>query len=844
LNGILEGEEGLSSMSSRRCARPVDGEPRPRPGALGGDRIALLAAIVAAGLQPLPAAAAVTKSGDTRPNILFILSDDHGAQTISAYGSNRNRTPAIDRLAQEGMRFANAFCGNSICSPSRATMLTGVHSHVTGHTSNERIFDNRATTFPELLHAAGYQTALIGKWHLNVEPQGFDDWDILINQGTYYNPDMIRNGGFHRETGYATDIVTDLTIDWLEKHRDDARPFLLLSQHKTPHRGFDPALRHLELYEAESLPEPPTLFDDWSHRSSAHTHARMSIERNLWPGDLHLEPMTWQLNPAQAAVWDSFYVPRNEAFREANLSGDALVRWKYQRFAKDYLRCVRSLDEGIGRLLAYLDSTGLAKNTIVIYTSDQGWFLGEHGLFDKRWMYEESFRMPFIVRWPGVVKPGSVNTDLVQNIDFAPTLLAAARVPVPGTMQGRSLVPLLEGRRPADWRRSLYYHFYEDRGAHNVPRHFGVRTDRYALMHFYRLDEWEMYDLAKDSLELRSVAEDPAYRTVRDSLDRELKRLQSHYSVTADADSEYDGFEDTQQARWALMDSIGRMPPFGRLELDTLAARRLPEFDELSVSYDIGGQKVPALLLIPRGGRAPRPGIVLAHSGRSAGPTTTGKSRHAGGANSTAADLCRRGFVVLAPDRFGYEGRRLVQGGTGMDEEAQFADSVKRFDAAGSSLLAQELAELWFAHAALARLRGIHMLRVGVLGFGEGGDLALLLAALNPEVTAVATIGGADSFADAAARPLAAAGRLVAPPVRGWGELGKVVPLVQPRPFFAVGASPTRPASWQAGAAWYGVHEMAERLAYVSDSGLRGAESPESVDRAAEWLTRWLADPR
>ena len=554
-------------------------------------RLVILAAVVGHGFLPQPAVAAAAKSKDTRPNILFIFSDDHGAQTISAYGSNRNRTPAIDRLAQEGMRFANAFCGNSICSPSRATILTGLHSHVTGHTSNERIFDNRAATFPELLQTAGYRTGLIGKWHLNVEPQGFDFWDILINQGTYYNPDMIRNGEFHKETGYTTDILTDLTIDWLKANGDTGRPFLLMSQHKTPHRGWDPALRHLQLYEDESLPEPPTLFDDWSHRSSAHTHARMSIAKDLWPGDLHLERMSWQLNPAQEAVWDSFHVPRNKAFRDANLSGEALVRWKYQRNAKDYLRCVAALDEGIGRLLTFLDSTGLANNTIVIYSSDQGWFLGEHGMFDKRWMYEESFRMPFIVRWPGVVKPGSVNSDLVQNIDFAPTLLAAARVPVPGSMQGRSLVPLLQGRRPADWRRSLYYQFYEDRGAHNVPRHAGVRTDRYALMHFYRLDEWEMFDLAKDPLQIRSVADDPAYRPVRDSLEREMRRLAARFRVTAAADSEYDGFEDCQRARWALMDSIGRMPPFGAVQVDTLATRRLADHDELSVSYEIGGER-------------------------------------------------------------------------------------------------------------------------------------------------------------------------------------------------------------------------------------------------------------
>lgn len=800
--------------------------------------LALAAAVSLPGISSGESSLAV----DTRPNIVFIFSDDHGAQTISAYGSNRNRTPSIDRLAKEGMRFANCFCGNSICAPSRATILTGLHSHMTGHTSNERIFDNRAETFPELLRAAGYQTALIGKWHLNAEPEGFDEWDILINQGTYYNPDMIRNGQFHKTVGYATDIITDLSIDWLQK-RDPTRPFLLLSQHKAPHRSWEPPLRGLGLYEDSMVAEPATLFDDWSHRSSAHTHARMSIAHDLWPGDLHLDPIDGLFTPEQKAVWDSFYVPRAQAFREARLSGKALVEWKYQRYAKDYLRCVAALDEDIGHLLAYLDSTGLSRNTIVIYSSDQGWFLGEHGMFDKRWMYEESFRMPLIIRWPGVVRAGAVNADLVQNIDFAPTLLEAARVSIPPTMQGRSLVPLLEGRRPSDWRRSLYYQFFEDLGAHQVPRHRGVRTDRYALMDYYRLHESEMFDLERDPNELVSIADDPAYGALRDSLERELRRLQKRYGVTSAADTEYTRFEGYQHRRWALIDSIGRMPPFGQFTAETLATHRLSDHDELSLSYEIGGQAVPAQLFVPRGGTGLSPGVVLVHSGRSSGSPVEGKSRLTSGPGSVAAALCKRGFTVIVPDRFGYEGRQLARHDPAGGEERAFAEAARTFDASGSSLLAQELAELWFAHAYLERLGGVHMLRVGVLGFGEGGDLAVLLAALDPEVAAAASVGGSDSFRSAAARPLPAAGRLASPPLRSWGDLGQVFPLVQPRPFLAVGVERSHPPMLKEGDEWYREHRMSDRLAYRSDTRLDHALSPASIDQVAAWFERWLRNP-
>ncbi len=787
----------------------------------------------------LAAMAGPAAARDDRPNIVFIFSDDHGAQAISTYGSKLVQTPAIDRLAAEGMRFDDCFCGNSICAPSRATILTGLHSHRSGHTSNDRIFDNRAATFPELLHDAGYQTALIGKWHLEAEPEGFDFWDVLIKQGVYYNPDMIRNGQFHRTHGYATDLITDESIEWLE-HRDPDRPFLLLSQHKAPHRSWEPPLRNLDLFADSTIPEPPTLFDDWSHRSSAHTYAHMSIARDLWPGDLHLEEIPDMFTPGQRAAWDSAYTPRNRAFRAAHLEGDALTRWKYQRYAKDYLRCVAALDEDIGRLLAYLDATGLARNTIVIYSSDQGWFLGEHGMFDKRWMYEESFRMPLIVRWPGVVRPGAVNTDLVQNIDFAPTLLEAAGVPVPPAMQGVSLVPLLEGRHPAEWRTSLYYQFYEDGGAHRVPRHCGVRTPRWSYLDFYRIHETELFDVDADPHELVSLANDPAHAALRDSLAGVMRRLQLIYGVTTAADTEYDDFDRYQHRRWALIDSIGRMPPFGEFTAETLATRTHADHDELSLRYRIGGQTVPAVLFVPKGGAGLTPGVVLIHSGRAAGPFRQGLERVAGGARAAALALCRRGFAVIAPDRFGYGGRRFAS-----DAEAArgFAAAERTYRAEGSSLLAHELAELWFAQAYLARLSGVEFLRVGAIGFGEGGDLALLLAALDPEVAAAASVGGADSFAAAAFRPASALARLDEPPVRAWGAMAGVIPLVQPRPLLCVGEGPRRPAMFEEGEGWYRLHDMSARLAYERAGGPGAPEASAGAARAAAWLDRWLIGP-
>jgi arylsulfatase A-like enzyme len=470
-----------------------------------------------------------------RPNIVFIFSDDHAYQAIGAYGDPRKliETPGIDRLATEGMRFGRCLVTNSICGPSRACVLTGKYSHVNGFYNNTNSrFDGSQTTFPKLLQGAGYQTAIIGKWHLVSDPTGFDEWHILPGQGVYYNPPMIRNGQRVKHEGYVTDIITDLSLDWL-RGRDRSRPFLLMCQHKAPHREWEPPLRLLGHDKDRTYPEPPTLFDDYSGRGPAEHRQDMMIARTMNDKDLKLTPPP-QLTAEQKRAWDAYYGPRNEAFRKADPKGDDLVRWKYNRYLHDYLACIKGVDESVGRLLKYLDDEGLAENTIVVYTSDQGFYLGEHGWFDKRWIFEESLKTPLLVRWPGVVQPGRVNSDIVSNIDFAATFLEAAGLPNPGDMHGRSLVPVLRGRTPPDWRKSLYYHYYEYPGPHDVRRHYGVVTDRYKLVHFYGpdIDSWELFDLREDPRELRSVLGNPEYASVRKDLEHELERLRAELKVT------------------------------------------------------------------------------------------------------------------------------------------------------------------------------------------------------------------------------------------------------------------------------------------------------------------------
>lgn len=476
------------------------------------------------------------------PNILFIFTDDHDTGAIGAYGGRLAGvapTPNLDRLASEGMLFRNAFVTNAICAPSRAVILTGKHSHLNGVRDNGIRFDSSQVTFPKLLQDAGYQTAIVGKWHLKSEPTGFDYWNVLPGQGDYYNPRFRTPEGIVQETGYVTDIITDKALDWLENGRDAARPFMLMYQHKAPHRPWLPELEHLTRFENVEIPEPATLFDDYEGRTSAAKTQEMTIARHFMEGwDLKIaggerwEGIDRQLNEEQRARLLAFYEKENEAY--SRLEGDDLVRWKYQRYMKDYLGTIASVDENIGRMLDYLEENDLLENTVVVYSSDQGFFLGEHGWFDKRWMYEESLRTPLIVRWPGVVEPHSENTDLVQNLDFAPTFLDLAGVTVPSEMQGMSLVPLLKGSTPNNWRDAIYYHYYEYPAAHMVQRHYGVRTDRYKLIHYYPIDEWELFDLERDPDELQSVYGDPTYAGVQQELEVKLEELRRQYEVPAE----------------------------------------------------------------------------------------------------------------------------------------------------------------------------------------------------------------------------------------------------------------------------------------------------------------------
>jgi len=485
----------------------------------------------AAGLSTLQSCASTAHTSTAparQPNIIFIMTDDHASHAMSCYGSKINKTPNLDRIANEGMRFDNSFCTNSICAPCRAVILTGKHSHLNGVIDNAKNFDGSQQTFPKLLQKAGYQTAIIGKWHLKTDPTGFDYWNILPGQGLYYNPAMIEMGVQKKYTGYVTDIITDHALKWL-KECDPEKPFCLMYHHKAPHREWEPGPKHLTMYDDVTIPEPETLFDDYSGRGRAAKEQDMSIEKTMTDRDLKLVAPK-NLTPEQEKLWDAAYEPKNKAFEQANLQGKDLVRWKYQRYIKDYLRCIASVDDNVGRLLDYLDASGLADNTVVFYTSDQGFYLGDHGWFDKRFMYEESLRMPLLIRYPKQIKPGSVNSDLVQNLDFAPSFLDFAGLDAPPDMQGRSLRRLLQGKTPDDWRTSIYYHYYEYPAVHSVKRHYGVRTKQYKLIHFYNdIDEWELYDLKKDPHELKSVYSDPAYTDIVKELTAELKRLRTLY---------------------------------------------------------------------------------------------------------------------------------------------------------------------------------------------------------------------------------------------------------------------------------------------------------------------------
>lgn len=483
-------------------------------------------------------------------NIVYIMTDDHAYQAVSAYGSQINKTPNLDRIAEEGIIFRNSFVCNSICAPSRAALLTGKHSHANGHKDNRARFDSSQVTFPKLLREAGYQTALIGKWHLKSEPTGFDYWSIVPGQGSYYNPDFIEMGRTYRQTGYATTIITDKAIGWLEQ-RDTTKPFCLLVHHKAPHRNWMPDTCDLDLFDGTEFPVPENFFDTYEGRAAAGLQ-EMSVIRDMRMSyDLKItsaqgdsltrteQDYLWYLNrrmtPEQREAWLKEYDSISEAYRTNPPQGDELALFKLNRYLTDYLRTIESVDRNTGRLLDYLEEAGLLENTLVVYTSDQGFYLGEHGWFDKRFMYEESFRTPLMMRLPESLTAHGDITEMVQNIDYAPTFLELAGVKPPEEMQGVSLVPLLKGEKPKKWRDALYYHYYEYPAEHAVRRHYGIRTDRYKLIHFYNdIDQWELYDLTADPHEMYNLIDDPAYDRVEKKLRKKLVALRKEYNVPED----------------------------------------------------------------------------------------------------------------------------------------------------------------------------------------------------------------------------------------------------------------------------------------------------------------------
>jgi len=510
-----------------------------------------------------------------RPNIIFIMSDDHAYQAISAYDNTLIETPNMDRIAAMGILFTNASVTNSICAPSRATILTGKHSHMNGKIDNFYPFDTTNVTFPQLLQAGGYQTAMFGKLHFGNNPKGFDQFKILPGQGNYYNPEFItKNEGNIKVDGYVTDIVTDMTLDWLENERKKEDPFLLMYLHKAPHRAWYMAERHLEEFTNKTFPEPATLFDDYSGRTSAAGEAEMNILEHMgWSGDNKLNPEVLKqlgiadvggydttrfiaqmkrFTPSQAEKFKKYYDPISEEFVKAypGMSEEDQMRWKYQRYMQDYLGTIKAVDENVGRLLDYLEANDLMENTIIVYTSDQGFYLGEHGWYDKRFIYDESFKTPLLVAWPGKTKAGIKSDAMVQNLDFAQTFLDIAGVDAPADMQGESMKPLLTGNESQWTRDEVYYHYYEYPAEHMVNRHYAIVTKDYKLIHYYyAIDEWELIDRKKDPMELKNVYDDPAYAEIRTDLHERLEKLRVKYKDNSELSQQYiDRFlEDTSK---------------------------------------------------------------------------------------------------------------------------------------------------------------------------------------------------------------------------------------------------------------------------------------------------------
>ncbi|MBZ5582464.1 MAG: sulfatase [Acidobacteriia bacterium] len=466
------------------------------------------------------AAGAALGAGRKQPNILYMMTDDHASHAISAYGSRINHTPHIDRIAEGGVRFTNCFCTNSICTPSRAAILTGQYSHRNGvYTLNDRLDPNRNHVAKEL-QKAGYQTAMIGKWHLASDPTGFDYWNILPGQGVYYDPVFIEGGTKKQYQGYCTDLIGDFTLDWL-KRRDPNKPFFVMSHHKAPHRPWQPAPKYADLFRDQTIPEPDNLYDHYEGRARSVADVKMRVGENMNRTDLKTD------------------IP-------PGLKGDALRKWAYQLYIKDYLRCIQSVDDNVGRMLDYLETERLASDTIVIYTSDQGFFLGDHGWFDKRVMYEEALRMPFLMRYPAAIRPKSLNGDIALNIDFAPTFLDYAGAKPPAEMQGRSFRANVEGHTPKDWRKAMYYRYWmHNDGDHHVPAHYGIRTERWKLIYYYgrplgmrganppdTQPEWELFDMRNDPREMKNLYSDPRHASVVRDLKAQLEKLQKEVGDT------------------------------------------------------------------------------------------------------------------------------------------------------------------------------------------------------------------------------------------------------------------------------------------------------------------------
>lgn len=489
-----------------------------------------------------------TQQDASKPlNIIYIMTDDHTRQMMSSYDQRHIQTPNLDRISDEGVLFSNAFVANSISGPSRACLLTGKHSHKNGKLDNFTRFDGNQQTVQELLQGAGYETAMIGKWHLDSEPTHFDHWEILPGQGSYYNPDFITPNGNVKYDGYVTNVITDLSLDWLEKDRNKEKPFVLFLHHKAIHRNWMADTLHLDLYEDKEFEVPSNFFDDYKGRvaasqqemsiASAHDMdivndlkmMREGVKTRLSGAYEHGEYA--RMTPRQRELWDAQYQPIIDKFYEDNLEGKELALWKYQRYMTDYAKTVKSLDDNVGRVLDYLEANDMMENTVIIYTSDQGFYMGEHGWFDKRFMYEESFSTPLVMRLPSQFKRKGKIEEMVQNIDFAPTMLDIAGVEIPEDIQGISLLPLLkDAKGPADWRDALYYHYYEYPAEHMVKKHYGIRTDRYKLIHFYDdVDEWELYDLQNDIQEMNNLYGNPEYEAITADLKEQLKGLQVKY---------------------------------------------------------------------------------------------------------------------------------------------------------------------------------------------------------------------------------------------------------------------------------------------------------------------------